>query len=87
MHNTKAQNVPRRAPSPRLNLMGKATAELRGEGHARFIAVAIAKNRTIQPLTPVLSPLAELRANVARRRGEGAGCGLAWDFGLNEAGL
>ena len=34
--------------------MGKATAELRGEGYARFIAVAIAKNRTVQPLTPAL---------------------------------
>ncbi len=85
------KNPPQPAPSPRRNPVGKAPTELRGEGwgegQARFIAVAIAKNRTVQPLTPALSPRMVFRTNVAWRRGEGAGCGLAWDSGFSGAGL
>ncbi len=78
---SRTTNPPQPAPSPRRNLMAKAIAELRGEGwgegRARFIFIAIAKNLTIQPLTRALSPLAVFGPNVACRRGEGAGCGLA----------
>jgi hypothetical protein len=85
MGKPKSQIKAKTTPSPRRKLVGEASVVFRGEGwgegRARHSTIKIARNRTIQPLTPALSSLAVFGPNVARRRGEGVDCGLVRDFG------
>ena len=74
-------NPPQPAPSPRRNLMGKA-AQVVTLVIANAVKQSWPRDRHVATLLAMTKLSESFGMNLAWRRGEGAGCGLAWDFGV-----